>query len=162
MKSMQHFFLLALSAAVLSCSVYACKSKKNAAPKDADVETLQAIAHQSYQLEFKPILLDTARYGTDTFEAKKICVSGDTLWMDVSYSGGCKDHVFTARHNGNYMKSLPAQLNIFIDHQGNADGCRELIRETLAFDLRSCRLGKTGALVLLVNGDRTTKVNYTY
>lgn len=162
MKSLQRIFLLALSASALTCGVYACKSKKNAVPKGADVETLQAIAHQSYQLELKPILLDTARYGTDTFDAKKIRVSGDTLWMDVSYSGGCKDHVFTARHNGNYMKSLPAQLNINIDHQGNADGCRELIRETLAFDLRSCRLGKTGTLVLLVNGDRTTKVTYTY
>ena len=85
-----------------------------------------------------------------------------TLFIDAEYSGGCKDHVFTARHNGNYMKSMPPQLNLYIDHQANADGCRELIRETIAFDLKNCKVGKTGTVILLINADRSKKVTYTY
>jgi hypothetical protein len=117
---------------------------------------------KAYQLEVKSVLIDTARYGTDAFEANKVRINGDTLFIDTEYSGGCKEHVFTARHNGNYMKSMPPQLNLFVDHQGNGDGCRELIRETIAFDLKNCRVGKTGTLILLINADRSKKVTYTY
>lgn len=133
-----------------------CKSRK------LDAQTKEAIAHKAYQLEVRPVLLDTAKYGTDAFEANNIRVSGDTLFLEAAYSGGCKNHVFTARHNGNYMKSMPPQLNINIDHQANGDACRELVRETLAFDLKSCRQGKTGTVVLIINGDRPKKVTYAY
>jgi len=94
--------------------------------------------------------------------AHNVRVSGDTLFMEAEYSGGCKEHVFTARQHGNYMKSLPPQLNLFVDHQGNGDSCRELVRRTIAFDLKSCRLGKSGTLILLINADRSKKVTYIY
>jgi hypothetical protein len=145
---------LLLVASILS----SCKSKK----ESTTPENKEAIAHRSFQLEVKPVLLDTTRYGSDKFEANNMRVKGDTLFIDAEYSGGCKDHVFTARHNGNYMKSLPAQLNLYIDHNANGDGCRELIRETIAFDLSGCRVGKTGTLILLINADRSTKATYTY
>lgn len=139
-------------------SVLSCKSKK----VPTDVTTQEAISMKAYQLEVKSVLIDTARYGNDVFEANKVRINGDTLFIDTEYSGGCKEHVFTARHNGNYMKSMPPQLNLFVDHQGNGDGCRELIRETIAFDLKNCRVGKTGTLILLINADRSKKVTYTY
>jgi hypothetical protein len=145
---------LLLVASILS----SCKSKK----ESTTPENKEAIAHRSFQLEVKPVLLDTTLYGSDKFEANNMRVKGDTLFIDAEYSGGCKDHVFTARHNGNYMKSLPAQLNLYIDHNANGDGCRELIRETIAFDLSGCRVGKTGTLILLINADRSTKATYTY
>jgi len=135
-----------------------CKSRK--APQDS--ETQAAISHKPYQIEVKPVLLDTTRYGSDSFDTKKTRINGDTLFMDVSYSGGCKNHVFTARHNGNYMKSMPPQLNLYVDHQANGDGCRELVQETIAFDLKACKVGKTGTVVLLINAERSQKINYTY
>jgi len=143
---------------ILAATFGACKSKK----QNVDAQTQAAISHKAYQLEVKPVILDTARYGSDAFEANKVRVSGDTLFIDAEYSGGCKNHVFTARHNGSYMKSMPPQLNLFVDHLGNGDGCRELVRETIAFDLKSCRVGKTGTLILLINADRSKKVTYTY
>jgi len=145
---------LLLAATILS----SCKSKK----ASTTPENSEAIAHRAFQLEVKPVVLDTTRYGTDKFEANNVRVKGDTLFIDAEYSGGCKDHVFTARHNGNYMKSLPPQLNVYVDHNANGDGCRELIRETIAFDLSGCRVGKTGTLILLINGNRSTKATYTY
>jgi hypothetical protein len=148
-------FLLLLAVAFIQAS---CKSKQ----KSTDPQLQEALSHKAYQLEVKPVILDTTRYGNDTFAANKVRVNGDTLFMDVEYSGGCKDHVFTARHNGNYMKSMPPQLNVNIDHNANGDGCRELIRETIAFDLSGCRVGKTGTLILLINADRSKKATYTY
>ena len=143
---------------IVSAIICSCKSKK----ANVDAETQAAISMKAYQLEVKPVIMDTTRYGSDSFEANKVRVNGDTLFIEAEYSGGCKEHVFTARHNGNYMKSLPPQLNLYIDHQGNGDGCRELIRETIAFDLKSCRVGKSGSLILLINADRSQKVTYTY
>ena len=156
----KHFLHTTYVATLLLLVVFvsSCKSKKT----NVDAETKAAISMRAYQIEVKPVILDTTRYGTDAFEANKVRISGDTLFIDAEYSGGCKDHVFTARHNGNYMKSMPPQLNLYIDHQANADGCRELIRETIAFDLKNCKVGKTGTVILLINGDRSKKVTYTY
>ena len=131
----------------------ACKSKKNTdltqSPPPASLSTI-------------PITVSSEAKGSDAFEIGKMRVNGDTLFMDVTYSGGCKEHIFSGRHDGNIMKSRPPQLNLFIEHQANGDGCRELIRKTLAFDLTNCRSGKTGSIVLIVNGDRPNKITYTY
>jgi hypothetical protein len=133
-----------------------CKSSKqtNSASKDTS-ETRAAIA-------LLPIVVSTESAGNDPFEIGKMRISGDTLFMDVTYSGGCKEHAFSGRNDGNIMKSLPPQMNVTIDHQANGDGCRSLISKTLAFDLTNCRSGKTGSIVLIVNGDRGNKITYTY
>ena len=155
----QILYLAAMtSIVVLSGSFASCKSRK----QKQEAETSTALSVKVKPLEVKPVLLDTANYGRDTFQANNIRVSGDTLFVEAEYSGGCKNHVFTARHNGNYMKSMPPQLNLYVDHQANGDGCRELIKETIAFDLKSCRVGKSGNLILLINADRSKKVTYTY
>jgi hypothetical protein len=143
---------------VLSGFFTSCKTRK----QNKEAETSTTMSAKVKALEVKPVLLDTTNYGRDTFQANNIRISGDTLFIEAEYSGGCKNHVFTARHNGNYMKSMPPQLNLYIDHQANGDGCRELIKETIAFDLKSCRVGKTGNLILLINADRSKKVTYTY
>jgi hypothetical protein len=145
---------LMLASAMLS----SCKSRKTKTSESDNA----LVAALSQKLEVKPILLDTTHYGRDSFEASNVRVSGDTLFIDAEYSGGCKEHVFTARHHGNYMKSMPPQLNVFVDHQGNGDSCRELVRRTIAFDLKSCRVGKSGTLILLINADRSKKVSYKY
>jgi hypothetical protein len=148
----------AISLMVVGVATSSCKSRK---PK-LDAETKAAFAQKAYQLEVKPVLVDTTRYGSDAFEANNVRVNGDTLFIEAEYTGGCKEHVFTARHNGNFMKSMPPQLNVNIDHQANGDACRELVRETIAFDLKSCRMGKSGSVMLIINGDRPKKVTYTY
>ena len=150
--------LAAISLMIVGTATSACKSRK----AKLDAETKAAFAQKAYALEVKPVIVDTTRFGSDAFEANKVRINGDTLFIEAEYTGGCKDHVFTARHNGSFMKSMPPQLNVNIDHQGNGDACRELIRETIAFDLTSCRVGKTGSVILIINGDRPKKVTYIY
>ena len=156
----KHTLILACIAALMlvATSVTSCKSRKTKAKEQSQI----AATSPNQKPEVKPVLLDTTHYGRDTFQSNNMRISGDTLFMEVEYSGGCKEHTFTARHHGNYMKSMPPQLNLFVDHQGNGDSCRELIRRTIAFDLKSCRVGKTGTLILLINADRSKKVTYTY
>ncbi len=140
--------------------VAACHSSKKS-KTSADLTTVNEIQKPKAGA-VTPVLRDTANFGKDAYKLSEPRVSGDTLFVQVEYSGGCKDHVFTARHNGQYMKSMPPQLNVTIDHNANGDKCRELIRETLAFDLKSCRQGKSGTLILLLNGDRAYKATYNF
>jgi hypothetical protein len=156
----KHTLILAsLATLILTSAIFmSCKSKKAGAnePNGKSVESV------SQKPEVKPVLLDTTHYGRDAFDASNIRVNGDTLFIDAEYSGGCKEHTFTARHHGNYMKSMPPQLNLYVDHEANGDRCRELIKRTIAFDLKSCKVGKSGTLILLINADRSKKVTYTY
>jgi hypothetical protein len=156
----KHTIILASVATLMlaSAMLSSCKARKTKTNESDDAP----VASISQKLEVKPILLDTTHYGRDSFEAHNVRVSGDTLFIEAEYSGGCKEHVFTARHHGNYMKSMPPQLNLFVDHQGNGDSCRELVRRTIAFDLKSCRVGKSGTIILLINADRSKKVTYNY
>ena len=156
----KHTFILASVATLILASALlsSCKSRKT----KTNESDKTAVAPLSQKPAVQPVLLDTTHYGRDSFEANNVRVSGDTLFIEVEYSGGCKEHVFTARHHGNYMKSMPPQLNLFVDHQGNGDSCRELVRRTIAFDLKSCRVGKSGTLILLINADRSKKVTYNY
>jgi hypothetical protein len=153
---MNRYVLIFLVAAM---SIAACGTSRKLRK---DPQTAEAIAHKPFMFEVKAVIQDTAQAGKDAYKLSKSRINGDTLFVDVEYSGGCKDHVFTARHNGQYMKSMPAQLNLMIDHNGNADACRELIKETLAFDLRGARYGSSGSLILLLNGERSNKITYTY
>jgi hypothetical protein len=156
----KHTIILASVAILIfaSAMLSSCKSRKT----KTNVSDNNTAADLIQKLDVKPILLDTTHYGHDSFVANNVRVSGDTLFIDAEYSGGCKEHVFTARHHGNYMKSMPPQLNLFVDHQGNGDSCRELVRRTIAFDLKSCRVGNSGTLILLINADRSKKVAYNY
>ncbi len=166
-------FLIAISFLAITCFA-ACKSSKKAKYVEVEVteetvmdppreqqEKAQPASEQT-RSALLPIVLDTEVKGSDAFQIGDVRINGDTLFLDVTYSGGCKEHVFSGRHDGNIMKSLPPQLNIFIDHVANGDGCRSLISKTLSFDLTNCRSGKTGSIVLIINGDRSKKVTYSY
>lgn len=56
------------------------------------------------------------------------------LAVNVSYSGGCEEHVFTACWSGDVYKSLPPQADIKIYHDGGGDQCRALIEEEIYID----------------------------
>lgn len=149
---------ITLTALLIAVFMSACKTGKRAQEASAGNSESQVSA----SVELLPIVVSTTASGSDSFEMGKMRINGDTLFMEVTYGGGCKEHIFSGRHDGNIMKSLPPQLNVTIDHQANGDGCRSLLSRTLAFDLTNCKVGKTGSVVLIVNGDRAKKITYTY
>jgi hypothetical protein len=64
-----------------------------------------------------------------------IDIEGDTLFVDVSYSGGCADHTFTAQWAGVFAESIPEQASVIVNHQPVFDPCDAILFETLRFDL---------------------------
>jgi hypothetical protein len=99
---------------------------------------------------------------TDAFDILSTEVSGDMLIVEVQYGGGCKDHSFNMNTNLMWMKSMPPQLNLYLEHEDNDDNCRALITRKLAFDMSTCRYQNGTTVVLIINGNREKSARYQY
>jgi len=118
---------LLTSILLISILMLNCKSRKQSADKEkkSNQEVSAIIVHESYS------------YPKDAapFEITKATIKGDILTLDVSYSGGCKEHSFSLHGTKMYMKSMPPKLGIFLEHDSNDDTCRELKTEQLNFNI---------------------------
>jgi len=96
------------------------------------------------------------------FQILQSSISGDTLWMDVEYSGGCATHSFELKSKGLWMKSMPPKLNLYLIHQDGGDGCREVIREKLSFIINSAQYGGQSRVRLILNENNNQPLEYNY
>ena len=71
----------------------------------------------------------------DATELANATVSGDTLTIDASYSGGCETHEFQICWDQLFLESEPVQVHLGVWHDGNGDSCEAYPTETLSFDL---------------------------
>jgi hypothetical protein len=99
---------------------------------------------------------------TDPFTMTGVRINGDTLLVDVNYGGGCEEHEFTLTSSGTYLKSLPPQVNLWLQHENKNDMCRALIYRTLRFDLRPIRYDGLHEIKVIVNEDRPRMALYKF
>lgn len=162
-------FLLLFSVVLLQCKTKNPEAQKNtdAAKSDSPVNTtdtsvieakieeakqtgkpqLQKGASKLPALIIKPDAKKTARlnYNIDT-----AFVTSTTLYVSVSYSGGCKEHEFKLFGDGAVSNNT---TQIYIDHENNGDVCRKMIQQDLQYDISS--LGKEKRpITIVLNGKR--------
>lgn len=87
-------------------------------------------------------------------------IHDDILEVEISYSGGCAEHYFFLYTTLEYMKSLPPKLNLFLVHDANGDVCRELIQETLLFDIKKLQYEAQSKVQLVLNTEYLVEYNY--
>ncbi len=75
------------------------------------------------------------KFGTDEYTLNTAVIEGDTLQLNVSYSGGCETHQFTLVTAGIFLESFPVQLNVSVVHNANGDSCEAWLTEDFHFDL---------------------------
>lgn len=113
-----------------------------------------------------PVPMTACRGGvspaSDPFVRNNAFINGDTLFVDVEYSGGCEVHTFDACY-GLWMTSLPVQTDVTITHDANGDICRALILETVRFDLNPMRVSYpwTTPADIMLNLDGRTQLMYS-
>lgn len=66
---------------------------------------------------------------------ESVVLTGDILTLKFSYSGGCEKHEFALVGMEAMAKSLPPIRSIVLYHNNNGDSCRELITETLSYNI---------------------------
>ena len=79
--------------------------------------------------------INSVDISNDAVSINEVSVDNDTLKLNVSYSGGCKEHEFKLFGSSNIAESNPPQAQIFLSHNANNDACEAYITEELAFDL---------------------------
>lgn len=77
----------------------------------------------------------TTQWGADDYELNAAAVRGDTLAVTVSYSGGCRAHLFTLVAAEAFMGSNPVQLEAAIAHDADGDPCEAYPTEDYHFIL---------------------------
>jgi hypothetical protein len=89
-----------------------------------------------------------------------VTLSGDSLDVLVSYSGGCATHWFTTCWpDQSFMESFPVQADLELLHEGDApDPCEAWISEEVTVDLMPLRrayeasYGSSGTIIVGLGG----------
>jgi hypothetical protein len=108
------------------------------------------------------MLLDSSFYenaSRDTVNFNQITLDQDRLTIDLSYSGGCRNHIFTLIGSNEFMESNPVRTDIVLSHNANDDPCEAWLREKLYFDLSPLKEAyqeaysmSSGSIILLLEG----------
>lgn len=78
----------------------------------------------------------------DKYALSSAKIEKDALRLNISYSGGCKEHVFEIIWNGFFLESNPPQVDLFLVHNANGDRCEAYItKKDLQFDLSPIKRG---------------------
>ena len=80
-----------------------------------------------------------ATLGDDNYVLNNATISGDTLMISVSYSGGCRTHAFTLVIAASFVESSPVRLPAVLRHDANGDMCEAWPTQSYAFDLALVR-----------------------
>lgn len=104
------------------------------------------------------VITDTdGNWGNDEYTLNNVTITGDTLKLNVSYTGGCKTHQFTLVTSGSFLESSPVQLVISIAHNANDDPCEAYPTEDYHFDLNPIKTlyqeayqQESGTIILLL------------
>lgn len=146
---MKHLIILSIGLAL-----FACKNKSEVV---ATATTETASAQKEKVSDVKPVIVDSEYKAreTDGFSIKSSSLRGDIMTITVSYSGGCEEHVFELYSTNLYMKSLPPQLNLELEHDANGDACRAMITRELKFDISGVKYAGARQLRLNLANYRT-------
>lgn len=71
----------------------------------------------------------------DDYKINYVKREGDFIQINLSYSGGCKNHVFEVLWDGKVYTDDPCHMNLIMLHDGNGDNCKAYITETIAINL---------------------------
>lgn len=151
---------LHLLLAILAIALFSCKNTEKTTVTDT-TQSQKVVPVSSV----KEIIVGADRKpsGELDFSVLKWSVKRDTLVAVVRYSGGCKPHDFNAYFSGAWLKSLPAQAIIELEHINlENDPCRSLVKDTLKFNLASIQYPGAKEIKVKWAGNSELMATYRY
>ena len=151
---------ISLLLSILAIVLFSCKNTEKATSSSTTKSQKEVLANS-----VKDILIDANRKpaGDLDFSVLKWSVTRDTLIAIVRYSGGCKPHEFNAYFSGAWLKSLPAQAVIELEHINlENDPCRELVKDTLKFNLAPVQYPGANEIKVKWAGNAEMMATYRY
>jgi hypothetical protein len=138
---------------ILLCiaSLAACKNNGSNTAKKSKVESASDVK-ATEQSEVKPIVIDAklSQKKPENLSIVNWAMEADVLEVVIRYSGGCAEHEFNAYFSGSWLKSMPPQAMVQIEHLNpNNDNCRQMVLDTIYFDATTVQY--PGSEVVKVN-----------
>ncbi|MDE0082023.1 MAG: hypothetical protein OXT72_05185 [Gammaproteobacteria bacterium] len=85
------------------------------------------------------VVADGRNWGDDPYVVDSAALDGDRMAIEVSFAGGCRNHVFTLVISQSFRESDPVQLPAVLAHEANGDPCEAWLTESHVFDLALVR-----------------------
>ncbi|MDC3253205.1 hypothetical protein OAU25_03030, partial [Crocinitomicaceae bacterium] len=92
---------------------------------------------------------------SDAFTIQSASIDGSMLYVAISYSGGCEEHLFKCIGSRAISKSLPPQRSIQLIHTANNDMCEALIFKNLKIDILPFVEDPKSPIILHLDGYNT-------
>lgn len=78
---------------------------------------------------------DIANFKFDPYKLNEISVTGDSIIINWSYSGGCRDHELNLIAKDFFGDSSTPKATLLLSHNSNLDPCERYITENYTFNL---------------------------
>ncbi len=106
--------------------------------------------------------------GDDPVTILSAAIEGDLLMLEVSYGGGCEEHVFGGCWDGGFDLSQPPGASFSLWHDANKDGCEAALEEMIELSLAPMKLAYqdgdpelSGTILVNVEGfDETVEYSF--
>jgi len=80
---------------------------------------------------------DSCEIRLNTFIMDTVYVKEKTIYLDILYTGGCKEHDFNLYCTDPVVKTNPPGCDIYLSHDAEGDSCTREIHTVLKYDLSS-------------------------
>jgi len=151
------FFTTILSTAVLVLTGCEMQPKENQAQDTAVYVTANVSSKQYQEALYQRPGGNGAPYTINSIER-----NGNILLVEVSYSGGCKPHEFSAVWDGIALFTNPPIIPVILKHDANGDACEAYLTETLEIDLSTLVKDQellNKAVISLINGTSDQEIS---
>ena len=108
-------------------------------------------------------------WGVDAYVLNSAVIAGDQLKLNISYGGGCRDHVFTLVAASAFEGSSPVALKVTLAHDADNDPCEAFFTEEHHFDLTPIKAmyqityqEESGVVVLHLEGIENDQLVYAF
>lgn len=129
-----------------------CKSTEKSINQTAENSRLKVVA-----------TLGEINAPSDPIEITAVRVEGNTMFIDMNYSGGCEDHTFEVIGSEMISKSLPPIRSVQLIHTAKGDQCKKLVEETLIVDISKLAYKQeNGSMIFLLVNDLKNRIEYTF
>jgi len=128
------------------------EKKDPAAPVEKKEDKKKEVK-ESKKEKIKKIIVDAGRERNEdrlrNYHINSFSVSDDVLTIELRYKGGCGQHDFSLYSNNMLKKSLPPQIDVYLEHQKENETCKEEITQTFKYDISAIK--KPGNPVIILN-----------
>ena len=110
-------------------------------PEDYSIVLSVRLADEAPQINYVKLIddKDLSVINKDPLHFNSAVVNGDKLFINVSYSGGCRTHEVQPYALKSIEKSNPARVSIMLSHNADNDLCEAYLTKDYEFDLSALK-----------------------